>query len=174
MTVNFADRVVKRMNKVIRKSMSPTGLKKSLALTIRILKARTRKGYGVTSDGGKKEKFKPLEPSTKTSRGRKSLHYSTSKNRSNLTETGQMIKALTGEVTSSAMSLFFKPDNRTYIGKPPKKPVSNTKLAFLHDRGSLGRPPKRPWLRFSKEEKKQISKEVADILRKEIRKEFNR
>lgn len=85
-----------------------------------------------------------------------------------------MIKALTGEVTSSAMSLFFKPDNRTYIGKPPKKPVSNTKLAFLHDRGSLGRPPKRPWLRFSKEEKKQISKEVADILRKEIRKEFNR
>ena len=75
------------------------------------LRNRVRLGYGVARDGAKKEKFKPLAPSTIEHRTQLSLAgklYPNSRpNRSHLTATGQMMDSLTYAKEPGRVVLFF-------------------------------------------------------------------
>lgn len=66
------------------------------------MKARIRRGFGVSTNGGKKKPFKPLSDSYRKQRKNMTLSSETSRGKSNVTQTGDMIDSMTvknGKVT---------------------------------------------------------------------------
>ena len=78
---------------------------------VETLRNRVRLGFGVARDGDKKQKFKPLAPSTIKHREWLSLagklFQNSRPNRSHLTATGQMMDSLTYAKKPGRVVLFF-------------------------------------------------------------------
>lgn len=74
---------------------SPKGSKFYGQFIIDMIKLRTRLGYGVDRDGAQREKLKPLSEKYIKARGKNSLSSETSKGKSNLTFSGQLLNSLT-------------------------------------------------------------------------------
>jgi phage gpG-like protein len=74
------------------------------------VQTRTRRGFGVDSEGGPAKKLKPLADSYKKQRKRiqaaGGLSQETTPNKSNLTNTGEMINAIDYEVTRNEATVF--------------------------------------------------------------------
>jgi hypothetical protein len=58
------------------------------------MQARIRKGFGVSEEGGGKSRFKPLSAGYKKQRASMKLSSTTSKGKSNVTQTGDMIESM--------------------------------------------------------------------------------
>ena len=121
-----------------------------------IIQRRTRLGSGVEQTGAPKTPLAELASSTKKGRARKKelglLSDKTSPNKSNLTETGQMLNSLRGYARKKA-------DAGTIDIQPTGD--RNKKLAAIH---TLGNPelPKRRFLDLSLQDIKQLTAVLQD------------
>lgn len=112
-----------------------------------LIKKRTRLGYSVPSHGGSKSKLKPLSPKYIKQRGRENLSPMTTKNRSNLTRTGEMLDSIISKKTS---------ENTIEIGFSNED--SENKAEW--------NAKDRPFNFLSSAEQKQIKQELGNILQK--------
>lgn len=128
-----------------------------------MIKLRTRLGSSVADDGAAKGKLKPLAESTKAARAAKKkkgkLSEFTTPNRSNLTDTGQMLDSV--GVTKSGYGTVTVSPQGSRTGPGAKR---NEKVAeYVTDAG-------RPFNNLSKTEIKRLSDEVKRDLRDAIKK----
>ena len=123
--------------------------------TAEIIRRRTRLGQGVEETGAKKSPLAPLAASTKASRKKKSkqgkLSDKTSPNKSNLTESGEMLDSIAGRAM-----------NRLIEISPTG--ARNKKLAAYHQlgRSSPSAMPARKFLNLSAEDIRQLTAVMQD------------
>lgn len=127
-----------------------------------IIRVRTRLGYGVSRQGSKRTKLKPLSDMYKAYRrqNRRRLSPETSPNKSNLTFTGQLLDSLTFKAGRG--KLRVEPSGRRRGG------LTNLKLAeHVTDQG-------RPFLNLSDNELKQITRIFDFGLNESLRRRLGR
>ncbi|RTL05197.1 hypothetical protein EKK58_08595 [Candidatus Dependentiae bacterium] len=159
----FARQAEKAIDELISsKTLTPIAQKAA-----EIIKRRTRLGQGVAASGEKKKALAPLADSTKLSRKKKQkrgeLSDLTTPNRSNLTETGEMLESLEGRAINKLIEVSVKGDR-------------NKKLAAFH---TLGRSsptfmPKRPFLNLAMEDIKQLTAVLQDEFTNILNKVFKK
>jgi hypothetical protein len=115
-----------------------------------IIKRRTRLGRGV-NDGGGLDKLKPLSDKYKNRRKNIALSGETKPNKSNLTLTGEMLNSIIGSIRGTIASFTFKGDE------------NNKKAGWAEEGG-------RPFFKLSESEKNGISRKIASVIRKALRK----
>lgn len=87
--------IMKRIEAAIDDAMSPKELRQLALEAIDIIVKRTRLGYGVSNNFGKKEKFPKLsEQYIKRRLSDKKLAATTSPKKSNITDTGQLLNSI--------------------------------------------------------------------------------
>lgn len=148
----FKEKLDKSLNTLIsQQTLSP------IAIELKnIIQRRTRLGSGVEESGQPKVPLAPLAPSTKKARkykkGLGKLSELTSPNKSNLTESSQMLGSLRGYARKNAAA-----------GTMEVTPTGdrNRKLTAIH---TLGGPnlPKRPFLNLSAQDIKQLTAVLQD------------
>lgn len=148
----FRKLVDQAMNELIsQQTMGPVAIELK-----NIIQRRTRLGSGVEQTGAQKTPLAELASSTKLSRQRKKaaglLSDKTSPNKSNLTETGQMLNSLRGYARKKAKA-----------GTIDVQPTGdrNRTLAAIH---TLGGPklPKRRFLDLAAQDIKQLTVVLQD------------
>lgn len=148
----FKEKLDKSLNTLIsQQTLSP------IAIELKnIIQRRTRLGSGVEETGQPKVPLAPLAPSTKKARkykkGLGKLSELTSPNKSNLTESSQMLGSLRGYARKNATA-----------GTIDVQPTGdrNKKLTAIH---TLGGPnlPKRAFLNLSAQDIKQLTAVLQD------------
>lgn len=97
-----ADRDLKRIRlaieKAIKRSLSPTQMRKLGKLAIKIIQQRTRRGFGVKKSGAPRRRLKPLSREYIRRRRRARLSRFTSAKKSNLTFSGQLLSLMRATV----------------------------------------------------------------------------
>lgn len=97
--------------------LSPESMKKYGEMAAEMIRLRTRLGSGVEREGAEKQKLKPLADSTKKQRQSKKksgkLSSLTTPNRSNLTDTGQMLDSIRTLSTSRGKAKVGPVGNRS-------------------------------------------------------------
>jgi hypothetical protein len=105
-------RIREELEKAIREVTSSESLKKLAEDLPERIKVRTRLGYGVSDNGGPRKRLEPLAASTKRSKNYKKksgkLSNQTTPNRSNLTDTGELLDNLVVE-SSKDSEVTIKP-----------------------------------------------------------------
>ena len=113
-----------------------------------VIRKRTRLGYGVEKEGGKKEKLEKLsKPYIKQRKKYLKLSSGASATKSNLTQTGHMLRSMIWRITRSSIIVQFS------------NPFAKDKAGWAHD-GAKKRPP-RPFMFLSKLEIKQVQNKVS-------------
>jgi hypothetical protein len=131
----------------------------------RLIRVRTRLGYGVDQNEGQKTKLKPLKDSTvKTrvnSKKRGDLSNETSPKRSNLTASGELLESIVYKLTKLGIKL--------YIPKTKHKgtDATNEEIASYMQNGT-NTAPKRPFFNVSAAEIKQIKRFVQNIIKSKL------
>lgn len=152
--------ITKELEASIKRTTDRNSMQKYAKFLAGEIKLRTRLGYGVEENEGEKKRLAPLAKSTKTQRqARKDkgrLSNSTDPNKSNLTQTGQLLDALDGRATGSAQAEVFLRDQRSADS------LTNTELAGYHEEGK-GKP-KRIFMRVSKQELKRLTDQIRKDL----------
>lgn len=138
-----------KIDKALDELVSPKVLKQVGNFEADLVKRRARLGYGVPQDGGNKEKFKELAPSTISARKKKKLASETTAKKSNLTETGQLLNDLVSKIEGRS----------TIIGHTKDR---NKRIGAFHQTGG-GNLPQRRYLGLAKEDIKQITAQMQDI-----------
>lgn len=122
---------------------------------IKDIQKRTRLGYGVEESLGKQAKFKPLAESTKKSRKYKKrkgeLSGDTSPAKSNLTETGDMVKDLYIQTKLNKLELKLKTQ------------LSRDKAGWNEEKG-------RTFLNISGPQYKQLVKTIQKTISEKLKK----
>lgn len=138
--------------------------------TARIVRTRTRLGFGVNSTGTRREKLKGLAPSTKKTRAslRRTgkLSKKSTVGKSNLTQTAQLLDALFGKGRRGGFDILFR-QPRQRLGNERKVPTNSQVAEFVQDQG-------RVFMNLSNNEIKQLQQLVGDELLKAILKNLNR
>lgn len=116
-----------------------------------LIKKRVKLGYGLSESNGTKEKLKALSPGYKKQRKKDTLHSSTTPNKSNLTNTGQMLDNLKATIKS---------EDTVSIG------FTNTEAK---DKAEWVTEGGRPFNHISKAEYKQLENSLKDKLYKRIK-----
>lgn len=147
-----------KIDKALDELVSPKTLKTVGDFEADLVKRRSRLGYGVPQDGGGKQKFKELAPSTIKARKRKKLAGETTPKKSNLTETGQLLNDLVSKIEGRS----------TVIGHSKDR---NKRIGAFHQTGG-GKLPQRRYLGLAKEDIKQITAQMQDIFTDIINKIF--
>lgn len=121
-----------------------------------VIRERVRSGIGLTGT------FKALSDSyiKFRRRARKRLSSDTTPETSNLTATGQMLKAIVGEATGTVVRIFIKGNRRRELGGGPSK--SNNEI-----RGYVEK--ERPFFELTKNERALAEKTAAEIIKEEIK-----
>jgi hypothetical protein len=105
---DFESELMKTLNSVISELNSKPVLQEIGDQVVEIIKKRTRTGYGVDKSGGSKQKLKPLATSTKKTRKKKKLDSTTTASKSNVTQTGDMLRDLGAYVEDEKVTIGFK------------------------------------------------------------------
>lgn len=100
--------IKKLVGRIISQSTSKGNMQALANMAADMITRRTRDGYGVSRPRGFLERLKPLAQSTVERRKRLKLHGSTTPETSNLTETGQMLRALVGRARNGRATLIIQ------------------------------------------------------------------
>jgi len=156
--------LIERSQKIIKETITPTISKELGDKYAQRIRKRTTLGYGVDGSGTQ-EKLLPLEESYKEvrERYRENLSSSTSVSKSNLTATGQLLGAMTGEAANAKVIITFKDTRgKDLTGRPSK--IGNKKLArYVQERG-------RSFFRFTKAERNAFVREVKQLIKAGLKK----
>jgi len=148
----------KKIQKALDELVSPKELNKIGNFEAGLIKRRSRLGYGVPKDLSAKEKFKELRPKTVAARKRKKLASETTPNKSNLTETGQLLNDLVSKIEGRS----------TLIGHTKDR---NKRIGAFHQTGG-GSLPQRRYLGLALEDLKQIKAQMQDAFNDILNKIF--
>ncbi len=91
-------KIVTQIQKGIRKTLTKKDMLRLGKLAITIIQRRTRRGFGVKKDGGRRTRLKRLSPGYVARRKKATLSRFTSARKSNLTFTGQMLSAMDAKI----------------------------------------------------------------------------
>ena len=152
---NLLKEINRQADKTTKKALKETAPKMS-----KMIKERTRKGFGL-SDGSDKpriQRLARLEKATIRQRRSKALSSFTSPSKSNLTETGQMVASLAVRTVKNGLRIFLR-DSRN-DGK------SNNELASRHEDGRVRGGKKRRFVGLSVREQSKIVKALTQSLSK--------
>lgn len=153
------------IDKAIQRAIKTASKRKNMKVIAEheagIIRDRTRKGYGVLQRGKAKHKLKRLALSTKRARRKKRLHPSTSPDRSNLTETGQMLNALYGRSDRAGEMKVAVRSKRRGTSK------TNDEVVFFTSGD-------RPFLELSTKELREVTKLSTELIQNEIAKELTK
>lgn len=120
-----------------------------------MVRSHTKKGYGVDKEGAPQKRLKGLSESYKKQRRRLKrqgiLSPDTTPNKSNLTNTGDMLKSLSHRSTRNTATVFLKGD------KEKKKAEKQAKVG-------------RKFMNLSKSERQRIKKIIQEAIHKGINK----
>jgi len=147
-----------KIDKALDQLTTGDSLKSIGAFEAELIKRRSRLGFGVPEDFGPKVKFEPLAPSTIKARKKKQLAAETSVNKSNLTETGQLLNDIVAKIKG----------RETIIGHTKDR---NKKIGAFHQEGG-GNLPQRRYLGLAKEDLKQIKAKLQDNFNEILNKLF--
>ena len=143
---------LEKLKKAYAELLKANNMKKIAASSEDVVRARTRRGYGVKKNEEKKEKLAKLKPSYVTKREKMSnLSEKTTPGKSNLTLSGKMLDSL----ESRAEKYGFK----IYPGNTRAE-----KLTEYAEDGSANREP-RPYMHLSDKEILKIKQEIDRTLR---------
>ena len=162
---------MKRIFRILKRNMdaalSDKEMKKLGEMAAKMIKVRTRLGFGIVGSGRniRRKKLKGLAQSTIDRRAKAKLNGETTPKRSNLTFTGQLINSLkvtsvsNGKVTINA------------TGSRSDAKIDNEELAEIHETGGP-RLPRRRFLDLTVPEEKKLNrfyrKNLGDLLRKNL------
>lgn len=118
---------------------------------VETIQRRTRVGKGVSN--GELKPLNPLSESYKIQRQKLKLDATAKPNRSNLTQTGQMLRDIVYSLTGTTFSFFFKSE------------LSSNKAVWNADKG-------RVFFELSKSELNGLSRKVSAKIREILRKKF--
>jgi hypothetical protein len=120
------------------------------------IKARTRKGFGVSERGEKTQRLAGLKDNYKEQRKRLKqqgkLSGETSPNKSNLTKTGEMLDNFKVTPTENSVTISFN------------SPKLSARARYVSDKG-------RPFLNLSKQELWKVNKIIKDAIKAGIKKQ---
>jgi hypothetical protein len=121
-----------------------------------MIKERTRKGKGL-GEGSKPTmtNLPALEPETVRRRRRKTLSPHTSPRKSNMTETGKLVSAISARAVKYGIRLFLR-ENR-------KDKRSNNVIANAHEAGDVPGGKKRRFFGLSVRERSKIVKRLESL-----------
>jgi len=151
------EKLLRKAESLVKKSLNRSNIPKQVGEEAReIVKERTRRGFGVTKNEGKKQRLKKLEPSTRNIRksvkklGK--LSSETSVNKSNFTRTGQTLDNM--KVMPSKSKVRVEVDSH---GKQAIKTTEKISTKFN-------------FVALSKSEVKVIKKSIEAELQKALKK----
>jgi len=133
------------LERAIKGTVKVVHQKRLAKLLIAQIQKRTRAGIGVAKTGqrlGASKRLRKLKPKTIEARRKKKLDGTTTPGKSNLTETGQMLRSLVA-VNFSARGFEIRPDRRKRKGG-----MTNEELAAIHDAGVYGKSKQKRPRRF--------------------------
>jgi hypothetical protein len=134
------DKIYKALRKAENEIKSRSNMKAIAQVSAEMIKDRTRfKSKGVEYRDGPEHKLARLELSTIKARRRKKLHSSTTPEKSNLTESGQLLDALYGKGIKKGVGIVGIKSSRK------KSELTNDEVAFFVS-------GKRPFIDLSKKE----------------------
>lgn len=152
------------LEKALEEVRKPATMKRLGDKAAGMIKLRTRLGHGVTGDGTDKQKLKPLSDSTRESKRGKlrrgELSSDTTPNRSNLTDTGQLLDSIKAFDAQNG-SIKVGPTGTRQDGK------RNEDIAkYVTEQG-------RSFNHLSKVEQKRINDEVRREVRAVLKRYFS-
>lgn len=157
--------ISKQIDNVIDKLQSRSSIEKIARMLARLIKVRTRLGYGSEGPDSSRRALKPLKRSTKNARRYKKkagrLSRETTPNRSNLTDTGQLLDSLFGRYVKKGRGEVGLLKNRR------GSRANNEEVAEYVQKD-------RPFLEPTKEEVDQLRQRLRKDLRNLIRKGLTR
>lgn len=131
---------------------------------INMIRIRTRLGYGVSENDGRKKKLLPIKESTIEERKRLRKHgrlsEETAPTRSNLTRTGELLESLTYKISKVNFLTILIPNR-----KHKNSNATNAEIAGYQEKAG------RVFFKLSSQELNQIKREaVKEIKRKNLTK----
>ena len=152
--------VKKLLNLIRKKSITNSNLKKLAKQLEADVRKRTRLGFGVDKEGAPKKALAKTADSTRKSKRKRKAELSnkTSVNKSNLTDSGQMLDSLSHEVNTS----FGKATITLYFDNPEAD-----RKARWAEEGSSNRP-KRLFMNLTNKEIKRFNTSVQDLIDEQI------
>ena len=142
--------VEQHLAKILKELTDKENLQKIGDEAVRLIKKRTKLGYGVSEQNGTKTKLKPLSDAYKKSRKKDDLSEDTTANKSNLTNSGKMLDDLKAMVKDSGSVEIGFEDVLSYM-----------KANWVSDDG-------RKFNNLSAAEIKQLNLFIEDLLKKEL------
>lgn len=132
---NDLTKIINKLQKTVKQAVSRAALKEVGIFARDIVVKRTRLGYGVESNFGSKEAFAGLSDKYKKRRASSDLSPLTRPNKSNLTNTGQML---------ASMKSFTPRDGTIEIRPTGKRDdgYTNEDIAEFNAIGGKNRPPR--------------------------------
>lgn len=134
---------------------APESMRKFGEKAADMIRLRTRLGSGVQRDGAEKDRLKPLAASTKKKRAQSKLSQFTTPNRSNLTETGQLLDSVEPK-NPTQRKVTVGPQGPRDDGKTNEEVAKYVSEA-------------RPFNHLSKTEIKRIGDDIKRAIRQEIK-----
>lgn len=110
MSWSKVDKIFEDLESQIDKKLSKSKLNKLANELLEMVRLRIIEGYGVSKNGGKKKKFRKLEPSTVKSREYKELSPLTNPKTSNQVESGRFVEGLKVTITDDAIVISTSDD----------------------------------------------------------------
>lgn len=158
-------RLIKKSQKIIPDTITPAVSKELGDKYAQRIRKRTSSGFGVDSSGTQ-EKLKKLSDEYKEVRRKfkQNLDSSTSVSKSNLTATGQLLGAMTGEAANAKVIITFKNiRGKDLTGRDPDG-LTNRQLArYVQERG-------RSFFSFTKAERNAFVREVKQLIKAGLKK----
>ena len=131
--------------------------------SIKLIVARTRRGFGVQKTGTRQFRLARLKPSTiRRRRAFTGLSSETSPGKSNLTFTGKMLDSIFVKSARDG-EVIIGPDRRRRKGG-----VTNEEISSFAEKGSSNRK-KRPYLALSTKELRDINREFGFTFEKALK-----
>lgn len=147
--IEFMMKFKKEMDDALNKATSNLAMKELGLQVVGMIYKRVKLGYSVGVDGGTKVKLAPLTDGYKKMRGKQTLSSTTTKGKSNLTNTGDMLQNL-GVVSTS--------NGKVTIG------FTSPELKKRADHVSESRP----FMHLSSVEMKRLEADIKEKLKKEL------
>ena len=111
-----------------------------------LIRGRTTAGYGCSKKGGNRQKLAPLKPNTIKIRRVKNLDGLTKPNKSNLTESGDMLDNITHRVSNNTVIILFADKDQA-------------RKAYFHNRGTK-RMRARPFFNLTRAELRNVERQL--------------
>ena len=167
--LKFEETLNKRVNRAVRFGLRPTFMQRLSEQAADQVRRRTQLGRGVNPATKKTFRLAPLKDTTVDYRERYASRLSkkTTVGRSNITATGQLLKAITGYFSKNKIVIFFQENRRRTLsgsGPIPK----HRDIAIGLSKGNKNTVP-RPFFDLSTAERNGLARKIREQVLKGLK-----